>query len=95
MICDKITARDYVLSRLTNPSYSNLTEEAAVALYNTGWWTDFTAVQIAEFQLMEPRLCLPIDVYYPALQEALHRTVWNTELCNPGKLITELRARKD
>ena len=52
----------------------------------SGWWKGKTAREIAEFQLMEPRLCLPtFDMFKAAMEEALGRPVFTTEYGGDGR----------
>ncbi len=52
----------------------------AIALFESGWWLDRPAREVAKFQLFTAELCLPFDVFHRALEETLRRPVWIHEL---------------
>lgn len=59
---------------------NEFTKEEAVALAASNWWEDVSHKAAAEFQLMTPRLCMPLDLFQEYLQEALGRPVFTHEL---------------
>jgi len=67
-----------------------MTEQEAIAMVESRWWNDKTAQEIAEFQLAEPRLCMPFDEFHKATEEALDRPVWTHEFAYPKQLLDEL-----
>ena len=68
----------------------SLTEQQAIALYDTGFWEGLAYVERARFQLSERRLCMPFDVFVEAVERALGRPVTVGEfLCAQG-LLAEL-----
>lgn len=71
-----------------------VTKEEAIELAKSDFWKEWNAQSIALFQLSTRRLCIPINVYQKALEEALERPVWTHELVDPGRLIDELLGRK-
>lgn len=67
-----------------------LTREQAIAFAENKGYEGWTARQIAEFQLQQRKLCMPMDVFHKAINEALGRPVWTHEFANPELLIKEL-----
>ena len=66
-----------------------MTRAEALELGNSRFWEDMAAADIATFQLFEPLLCMPFDVFHKALEVALGRPVFTHEL---GLNIEGLRA---
>ena len=60
--------------------YATMTFEQAKELHDSGFWTQLTAREIAEFQIFTERLCIPFDVFHKALEETLGRSVGIHEL---------------
>ncbi len=56
-----------------------MTRPEAVALYDSKFWEPMTYLERARFQLFEPRLCMPFDVFHEAVEKALGRPVWTHE----------------
>ena len=56
-----------------------MTKDQAVALYESCFWNAMTARDIAMFQLFEDRLCMPIEIFHAAIEEALGRPVYTHE----------------
>jgi len=52
-----------------------LTEERAIALYNSGWWRGKTPADVVRFQLFERRLCMPFSEFHKAVEQVLERPV--------------------
>ena len=71
-----------------------MTEKQAIALYDSRFWETMTFQQRAEFQLYEDRLCMPMDVFQEALEQALGRGVWTHELAFRDTLKAELRGER-
>ena len=63
---------------------THLTKEEADAYAATGWYKNKTAQEIVDFQLFEDRLCMPIDLFHKALEEALGRPVKSEEFSAKG-----------
>ena len=61
-----------------------MTREQAIALGETRFWESMTPREIATFQLHEPLLCMPFDVYHGAMEKALGRPVWTHEFGSAG-----------
>lgn len=59
---------------------SNLTQEQAIALAESEFWKTMTFREIAEFQMSEPRLCVPFSIFHEALEKTLGRPVFTHEL---------------
>lgn len=57
-----------------------MTREQAIALCESNFWKDLTSRQIAEFQIMEERLCMPFEVFHKAIEQTLGRPVLRHEL---------------
>jgi hypothetical protein len=56
-----------------------MTKDEAVVLYDSGFWKQMTSEEIAKFQIMEDRPCIPFDVFHEAITKALGRPVWTHE----------------
>jgi hypothetical protein len=68
-----------------------MTEAEAVALYESRFWEQMTQEEIAKFQLIEERLCVPFEVFHKAIEETLGRPVFTHEFgLNREGLIAEL-----
>lgn len=67
-----------------------LTKQEAIAFYNNKGWEGWTSRQIAEFQLEQDRLCIPMDVFCKAIQETLGRPVFTHEFAFRDRLLAEL-----
>ena len=73
-----------------------LTKEQAIAFCENKCYDDMTPRQIAEFQLEQERLCMPIDVFHKAIKEALGRPVFTHEFgLNRDGLRKELHGEKE
>ncbi len=67
-----------------------LTKEEAIAFFDSKAWEGWTSRQIAEFQLEQDRLCVPMDVFHKAIQETLGRPVFTHEFAFRDMLKSEL-----
>lgn len=67
-----------------------LTKQEAIAFYNNKGWEGWTSRQIAEFQMEQDLLCVPIGVFHKAIQEALGRPVFTHEFAFRDRLSAEL-----
>ena len=56
-----------------------MTKEQAIKLFESNFWEDMSQREIAEFQLLESRLCMPFDIFHKAIEEALGRPVYTHE----------------
>jgi hypothetical protein len=56
-----------------------MTKKQAVALAESCWWVGKSSRDLAMFQLHEPLLCMPFDVFHKAVEEALQRPVFTHE----------------
>lgn len=73
-----------------------LTKDQAVAFCENKLYEGMTPRQIAEFQLMQDRLCVPFDVFHKAVEEALGRPVFTHEFgLNREGLIKEFYGEKE
>ena len=66
-----------------------MTKDEAIRLANSGWWKDKTPQEIAEFQLVEEKLCMPFSDFHKAVEAWLERPVWTHELANTDELMAE------
>ena len=71
-----------------------LTEKQAIAFAESGVWKGWTSRQIAEFQMEQRRLCVPMDVFHKAIEEALGRPVFTHEFAFWDSLRKELFGEK-
>lgn len=53
--------------------------EAAIALYDTKWWSGKPEREVAEFQMHHAELCMPFDEFHRCMEVALGRPVWTHE----------------
>lgn len=56
-----------------------MTKEEAIQLSESNFWEGMTFEERAKFQLFEPLLCMPFDVFHEAVEKALGRPVWTHE----------------
>lgn len=68
-----------------------MTREEAVNLYNSEFWKGKTDREVAEFQLNEDRLCMPMTVFQNALSVVLDRPVFTHEFADREALIKEFK----
>lgn len=71
-----------------------MTEEEAIKLYDSGFWKHLDHKERAEFQLQEPRLCMPFGVFHEAVEKAIGRPVYTHEFVDLAHLLAELRGDK-
>ena len=57
-----------------------MTEEQAIALYDSKFWETMSYKERAMFQMWEERLCMPFDIFQEAVEKALGRPVFTHEL---------------
>ena len=68
-----------------------LTKEQAIAFGENKLYEEMTPQQIAEFQLVQDRLCMPFDVFHKAIEETLGRPVYTHEIAlSKDSLLKEL-----
>lgn len=77
-----------------NTQANELTKEQAIALFESGFWEGMTERERAEFQLYQPCLCMPFDVFHSAMEKALGRPVWTHEFAFPDHLKKEMRGER-
>lgn len=68
-----------------------MTREQAIALAESKFWEPMSFRERAEFQLHEPLLCMPFDVFHEAVEKALGRPVFTHEFAFMDLLKVELR----
>lgn len=56
-----------------------MTREQAIALSESKFWEGMSHREIAEFQIMEERLCMPFSVFHEAVEKTLGRPVFTHE----------------
>jgi hypothetical protein len=71
-----------------------MTREEACELYKTGFWEYMSHEELARFQLAEPRLCMPFDVFHEAVEKTLGRPVYTHEFISMDALRRELSGDK-
>lgn len=71
-----------------------MTKEEAVKLYNSNWWEGKSKDEIAEFQIHEPKLCCPFEVFHEAVEAWLGRPVWTHEFADVQALIDEKQGKR-
>jgi hypothetical protein len=72
-----------------------LTKEQAVRMAGSNWLADMSHRDIAMFQMHEPLLCMPFDVFHEAVEKALGRPVWTHEFgMNWDGIAKELRGER-
>ena len=70
-----------------------MTEEEALAKYNSKWWESASYLEIVQFQLYEERLCMPFDIFQLAVEKVLGRPVWTHEFANADRLKAQFERR--
>lgn len=72
-----------------------MTEEQAIAFYDSRAWSELNSLQRSRLQLGQDYLCMPVNVFRDALDEALGRPVWSQEIRtqNRSTLIDELNGK--
>ena len=56
-----------------------MTKEEAGQLYKSKFWEDMIYEEQAKFQMFEPLLCMPFDVFHEAVEKTLKRPVYTHE----------------
>lgn len=75
---------------------TQLTKKQAIAFSKSEAWKNWSARQIAEFQMEQDRLCVPFDVFHKTIEEALGRPVYTHEFgLNREGLRKELYGEKE
>lgn len=59
-----------------------MTEQQAIAVFDSECWREWTPEQRVRFQLFEDRLCMPFSEYHKAIEEVLGRPVWTHEFAS-------------
>ena len=71
-----------------------MNKKEAIKLYKSKWWKNKSDEEIAEFQIHEPRLCCPMEVFHRAVETWLGRPVWTHEFADPQALIDEKAGKR-
>jgi len=58
---------------------NRLTKEEAIALANSHFWEPMSQEERFRFQLFEPRMCMPFEVFHEAAEAVLGRPVFTHE----------------
>ena len=56
-----------------------MTKEDAVKLAESNFWESMSYKERAIFQINEPKLCMPFDVFHEAVEKTLGRPVYTHE----------------
>ena len=56
-----------------------ITKKTALKIAESEIWREWTDHEIVKFQLFEPRLCMPFDVFHAAIEKELGRSVFTHE----------------
>lgn len=56
-----------------------LTIQQALEMANSKWWEGMSDKDVAAFQLHQPMLCMPFDVFHATVERALGRPVFTHE----------------
>jgi len=56
-----------------------MTRKEAIALHESKFWENMSYEERAKFQLFEPKLCMPFDVFHEAIEKTLGRPVFTHE----------------
>lgn len=67
-----------------------LTKREAINFSKSEKWKDWTAEEITAFQLLQKRLCVPMDVFHESIEVALKRPVFTHEFADFQRLRDEL-----
>lgn len=71
-----------------------MTKQDALKLAESRFWESLDHRARAEFQLQEPRLCMPFSVFHEAVEKAIGRPVWSHEFVDPAHLLGEIRGEE-
>lgn len=56
-----------------------MTEKEAIKLAESKFWEKMTPREIAEFQMSEPLLCIPFQIFHEAMEKTLGRPIFTHE----------------
>ena len=71
-----------------------MNKREAIKLYKSKWWEDKLDEEIANFQIHEPKLCCPMEIFHRAVETWLERPVWTHEFADPQALIDEKAGKR-
>jgi hypothetical protein len=74
--------------------YLSIGRDAAIALCDSGWWSDKTPREIAEFQLFVDEISMPFVEFHGAMEKALGRPIWTHEFAFRDGLVDEFLGDK-
>lgn len=69
-----------------------MTQEDAIRMADSSWWTELPIEEAARFQLFEERLCMPFSDFHGGVEKLLKRPVFTHEFAfadQPGGLREE------
>ena len=73
-----------------------MTKEKAIRLFESKFWEYLSDEEIAKFQLVEDRLCMPFEIFQNAIEKTLNRPVFTHEFgLNRESLMRELFDEKE
>ena len=72
---------------------AKITEDEAFIIESSKWYQRCSDVEIAAFQLYEPILWCPLDVYHKAVESSLNRPVMTHEFVDVERLVKEFEQK--
>ena len=70
-----------------------MNREEAIEKAKTKWWVGLSDYEIVKFQLYEPLMCMPFDLFQEAVENTLQRPVWMHEFADPDSLKKEFEGK--
>ncbi|HTY25598.1 MAG TPA: hypothetical protein VMC85_20885 [Desulfomonilaceae bacterium] len=74
--------------------YRSIGRDAAIALFESGWWKTKTPKEIVDFQLFVDELCMEFSDFHGAVEKVLNRPIWTHEFAFRDSLVDELLGDK-
>lgn len=87
--------KKWLNTSITKVKEAVMNREEAIKLSETKWWEGKSDEEIAEFQIHEPLMCCPFEVFHKAVETWLGRPVWTHEFADPQALIDEKAGKRD
>ncbi|HNG14055.1 MAG TPA: hypothetical protein PL173_13300 [Saprospiraceae bacterium] len=66
-----------------------LTKEEAIAFHDSRQWESMTYEELFYFQVVQDKLCIPLDLYKRAAEATLCRPIMSIEIGSPHLLLAE------
>lgn len=60
-------------------SVKTITRKSAISLDNSKFWTKMSPEDIARFQLYQPILCMPFDLFHESMEKLFDRPIYTHE----------------